>query len=121
MNLDLGGVDCAFCVRGDCGVLGGFLAWERGRGAGKGVEGGGVSFSDGGFGREYRPFSFCEEDVDGSSNWSFILLLILGLYCWFCKVWLQFMIIEFQGCRKRSVHLQYLIFAILFDYYYKFY
>ena len=66
MNLDLGGVDCTFCVLGDCGVWGGFLAWERGRGAGKGGEGGGVSFSDGEFGGEYRPFLFCNEDVDGS-------------------------------------------------------
>ena len=66
MNLDLGGVDCAICVRGDCGVSGGFLSWERGRGAGEGGEGGGVSFSDGGFGGEYRPFSFRDEDVDGS-------------------------------------------------------
>ena len=66
LNLDLGGVDCAFCVRGDCGILGGVLAWERGRGAGEGREGGGVSFSDGGFGGEYRPFSFHDEDVNGS-------------------------------------------------------
>ena len=65
-NLDLGGVDCAFCVRGDCGVSGGVLAWELGRGAVEGGEGGGVSFSDGGFGGEYRPFSFRDEDVDGS-------------------------------------------------------
>ena len=65
LNLDLGGVDCEFCVRGDCGVLGGVLAWERGCGAGEGVEGGGVSFSDGGFGGEYCPFSFRGEDVDG--------------------------------------------------------
>ena len=65
LNLDLGGVDCVFCVRGDCGVSGGVLAWERGRGAGEGGEGGGVLFSDGGFGGEYRPFSFREEDVDG--------------------------------------------------------
>ena len=66
LNLDLGGVDCAFFVRGDCGVLGGFLAWERGRGAGERGEGGGVSFSYGGFGGEYRPFSFPDEDVYGS-------------------------------------------------------
>ena len=66
MNLDLGGVDCAFCVLGDCGVSGGVLAWERGRGAGEGGEGGGVSFSDGEFGVEYRAFLFCDEDVDGS-------------------------------------------------------
>ena len=58
MNLDLGGAECAFCVRGDCGVSVGFLAWERGRGAGEGGEGGGVSFSDSGFGEEYRPFRF---------------------------------------------------------------
>ena len=45
---------------------GGVLAWERGRGAGEGGEGGGVSFSDGEFGGEYRPFSFRNEDVDGS-------------------------------------------------------
>ena len=66
MNLDLGGVDCLFCVRGGCGISGGVLVWESGRGAGEGEEGGGVSFSDGGFGGEYRPFSFCGEDVDGS-------------------------------------------------------
>ena len=66
LNLDLGGVDCAFCVLGDCGVSGGFLAWELGRGAVEGGEGGGVSFSDGEFGGEYRPFLFCDEDVDGS-------------------------------------------------------
>ena len=59
-------MDCACCVRGDCGVSGGVLAWERGRGAGEGGEGGGVSFSDGGFGGEYRPFSFRGEDGDGS-------------------------------------------------------
>ena len=47
-----------FCVLGDCGVLGGVLAWERGRGAREGGEGGGVSFSDGEFGGEYRPFFF---------------------------------------------------------------
>ena len=58
LNLDLGGVDCAFFVRGYCGVLGGVLDWERGRGAVERGEGGGVSFSDGGFGGEYRPFSF---------------------------------------------------------------
>ena len=39
MNLDLGGVDCSFCVLGDCGVLDGVLAWERSRGAGEGGEG----------------------------------------------------------------------------------
>ena len=69
LNIDLGGVDCAFCVLGDCGVSGGVLAWERGRGAGEGGEGGeggGVPFSDGKFGEEYRPFSFRNEDVDGS-------------------------------------------------------
>ena len=55
-----------FCVRGDCGVLGGVLALERGRGAGEGGEGGGVSFSDGEFGEEYRLFSFRNKDVDGS-------------------------------------------------------
>ena len=65
-NLDLGGVDCSFCVRGDCGVLVGVLAWERGRRAGEGGEGGGVLFSDVGFGGEYRPFSFRDKDVDGS-------------------------------------------------------
>ena len=59
-------MDCAFCVRGDCGVSGGVLAQERGRGTVEGGEGGGVSFSDGGFGGEYRPFSFCDEVVDGS-------------------------------------------------------
>ena len=66
LNLDLGGVDCAFCVLGDCGVSGGVLAWESGRGSGEGGEVGGVSFSDGEFGGEYRPFSFRDEDVDGS-------------------------------------------------------
>ena len=66
LNLDLGGVDCAFFVRGHYGVLGGVLAWERGRGAVEGGEGGGVSYSDGGFGGEYHPFSFCDADVDGS-------------------------------------------------------
>ena len=69
LNLDLGGVDCAFCVLGDCGVSGGVLAWERGRGAGEGGEGGeggGVSFSDGEFGGESLPFLFRDEDVDGS-------------------------------------------------------
>ena len=66
LNLNLGGVDCAFCVCGDFGVSGGVLAWERGRGAVEVGEGGGVSFSDGGFGGEYRPFSFRDEDVDGS-------------------------------------------------------
>ena len=66
LNLNLGGVYCAFCVLGECGILGGILAWERGRGAGEGGEGGGVSFSDGGFGGEYGPFSFRDEDVDGS-------------------------------------------------------
>ena len=43
-NLSLGGVDYACCVRGDCGVSGGVLAWGRGRGAGEGREGGEVSF-----------------------------------------------------------------------------
>ena len=66
LNLDLGGVDCAFCFLGDCGVSGGVLAWERVRGAGEGGEGGGVSFLDGELGGEYRPFSFHDEDVDGS-------------------------------------------------------
>ena len=59
-------MDCAFCVLGDCGVSGVVLAWERGCGAGEGGEGGGVSFSDDGFGGEYCPFSFRDEDVDGS-------------------------------------------------------
>ena len=66
LNLDLKGVDCAFCVLGDNVVSGGFLAWKSGHGAGEGEEGGGVSFSDGGFGGEYRRFSFRGEDVDGS-------------------------------------------------------
>ena len=66
LNLDLGRVDCASCVRGDCGVSGVVLAWERGCSAGEGVEGGGVSLSDGGFGGEYRPFSFHDEDGNGS-------------------------------------------------------
>ena len=65
LNLDFGGVGCAFCVRGNCGVSGVVLAWERGRGAGEVGVGGWVSFSDGGFGGEYRPFSFRDEDVDG--------------------------------------------------------
>ena len=55
---------CSFC--GDFGVLGGVLAWERGRGAGEGGEGGGVSFSDDGFWGDYRPFSFLDEHGDGS-------------------------------------------------------
>ena len=48
------------------GVSGGVLAWGRGRGAGEGGEGVEVSFSDGGFGGKYCPFSFCDEDGDGS-------------------------------------------------------
>ena len=55
-----------FCTMGYCGASGGVLAWERGRGAREGGEGGGVSFSDGEFGGEYRPFLFCDEDVDCS-------------------------------------------------------
>ena len=73
LNLDLVGVDCAFLVLGECVVLGGVLAWERGCDAGEGGEGGGVSFSDGEFGVEYRPFLFCNEDVDGSC---------VGCGCW---------------------------------------
>ena len=48
------------------GVSGGFLAWGRGCGVGEVGEGGGVSFSDGGFGGKYRPFSFRDEDGDVS-------------------------------------------------------
>ena len=64
-NLNLGGVDCACCVCGDCGVSGGFLSWGRGHGVGEVREGGEVSFSDGGFGGKYRPFSFRNEDGNG--------------------------------------------------------
>ena len=57
-NIDLGGVDCACCVRGDCGISGGVLAWGRGRGAGEGGEVGEVSFSYARFGGGTVHFRF---------------------------------------------------------------
>ena len=66
LNLDLGGADCAFCALGDCGVSGGVLLGSAVAALEREEREEEFCFQMVDLGGEYCPFSFRDENVDGS-------------------------------------------------------